>query len=96
MALQPHGFQLEPERFQPVQAPAPFLQAWQIVADATLAPPGAEPVRCELRCMILAHERAWLVAGVLGPARHDAPIAWARNKRVLDIVTSSVRFAGNG
>lgn len=77
-------------------APAPFLQAWQIVADATLTPPGADPVRCELRCMILAHERVWFVAGVLGPARHEAPIAWARNKRALDIVTSSVTIAGNG
>jgi hypothetical protein len=77
-------------------APAPFLQAWQIVADATLTPSGAEPVRCELRCMILAHERAWFVAGVLGPARHEAPIAWARNKRALDIVTSTVAFAENG
>jgi hypothetical protein len=77
-------------------APAPFLQAWQIVADATLTPPGEDPVPCELRCRILAHERGWLVAGVLGPARHAAPIAWARNKRALDIVTSSVAFGGNG
>jgi hypothetical protein len=77
-------------------APPPFLQAWQIVADATLAPPGAEPVPCELRCLILAHERAWFVAGVLGPARHAAPIAWARNKRALAVVTSSVTFAANG
>ena len=59
-------------------------------------PPGGDPVQCELRCLILAHERAWFVAGVLGPARHAAPIAWARNKRALDVVTSAVSFAGNG
>ena len=77
-------------------APEPFLQAWEIVADATLAPPDAEPMPCELRCRILAHGTAWFVAGVLGPARHAAPIAWARNKRALDLVTSTVKFPGNG
>jgi hypothetical protein len=77
-------------------APEPFLQAWEIVAPATLTPPNAEPIPCELRCRILAHERAWFVAGVLGPARHAGPIAWARNKRALDLVTSRVRVGANG
>lgn len=74
-------------------APEPFLQAWEITAPATLTPPDAKPVPCELRCRILAHERAWFVAGVIGPARHAGPIAWARNKRALDLVTSTVKFA---
>jgi hypothetical protein len=70
--------------------PAPFAQSWLMVSPATLSPPDAEPIPCELRCRVLTQEKAWFVAGVLGPARHAGPMAWMRNKRALEIVTSSV------
>lgn len=80
-----HGDQFDEE----AAAPAPFQQAWLLTAPATLNLPNASPVPCEIRCRVLAHPSGWLVAGVFGPARHAAPIAWMRNKRALELVTGS-------
>jgi hypothetical protein len=71
-------------------APSPFEQSWKMVTAATLNPPGAEAVACELRCRVMSHPKGWFVAGVLGPARHAAPIAWMRNKRAVELVTTTV------
>jgi len=67
-----------------------FGQSWLLVSPATFSPPGAEAIACEVRCRVMWHEKAWFVAGVLGPARHVGPIAWMRNKRALDVVTFGV------
>jgi hypothetical protein len=83
-----HGSEFEEE----AQPPAGFLQSWLLTAPATLTPPDADPLPCEVRCRVMAREDVWLVAGVLGPARHVAPIAWMRNKRALDVVGQGVRF----
>jgi hypothetical protein len=73
-------------------APAPFDQSWMMVTPATFNPPDAPPIACELRCRVMTHPKAWFVAGVLGPARHAAPIAWMRNKRALELITNSVEL----
>ncbi|HEY7117627.1 MAG TPA: hypothetical protein VH475_13645 [Tepidisphaeraceae bacterium] len=83
-----HGDEFE----QLDSAPPPFGQAWRLTASATFSPPDGQPVACELRCLVLWHDNAWFVAGVLGPTRHAAPIAWMRNKRALEIVTAGVIF----
>lgn len=78
------------DEFNEEPAPAPFDQSWLMVTPATFSPPDAPPIICELRCRVMAHSKAWFIAGVLGPARHTAPIAWMRNKRALELLTTSV------
>jgi hypothetical protein len=73
-------------------APNGFQQSWLLVAPATLAPPGGEPTPVEVRCRVMVRDDAWFVAGTLGPARNAAPIAWMRNKRALDLVSTTATF----
>jgi hypothetical protein len=72
--------------------PPAFAQSWLLVAPATFNPPGEEPVACEMRCRVMTRAEAWFIAGVIGPARQAAPIAWMRNKRALDLVSTSIAF----
>ena len=78
------------DEFLQEPAAAPFEQSWLLITPATLTPTDGDPVPCELRCRVMSHPKAWFVAGVLGPARHAAPIAWMRNKRALELMTTSV------
>ena len=80
-----HGSEFEEE-----PAPEGFQQSWLLISPATFSPPEAQPIACEVRCRVMVREEAWFVAGVMGPARHAAPIAWMRNKRALDLVCASV------
>jgi len=80
------------DEFNEEPAPAPFLQSWLLTAPAVINQPDGQQVPYEVRCRVMAHGRAWFVAGVLGPARHIAPIAWMRNKRALDLVCTTVNI----
>lgn len=75
-------------------APDGFQQSWLLIARATFTPPGGEPMPTEVRCRVMVRDDAWFVAGALGPARQAAPIAWMRNKRALDLVSTTVTFQG--
>lgn len=46
----------------------------------------------ELRCRVAFTHGLWFVAGVVGPARGVNPFAWMQNKRVLDVVSGSLKF----
>lgn len=72
-----------------VEAPAapPFQQAWLLVSEARV---NQKP--CEVRCSVMAHEKAWLVAGVLGPTRPVNALAWMQNKRTLDVLAATLEF----
>jgi hypothetical protein len=46
----------------------------------------------ELRCRVMMHEHAWIVAGVLGPSVEVDDDAWMRNKRMLDLTTTTLEM----
>jgi hypothetical protein len=89
--LMKNPIKIEGDEFvQESAIPAPFSQSWLMVTPATLTPPDAQPISCELRCRVLYHDKAWFIAGVLGPARNIGPIAWMRNKRAFDLASQSL------
>ncbi|MBI4951193.1 MAG: hypothetical protein HY908_04110 [Myxococcales bacterium] len=88
-ALRDNDTWLEHVDFSPEPPSAPFGQSWYLVTPIV-----KDQARGELRCRVMLHERAWLVAGVLGPARARDRDAWMRNKRVLDVVTATFRVRG--
>lgn len=65
-----------------------FLQAWSLVT-----PLRRGEAEGELRCRVMMHEHAWVVAGVLGSTREEDEDAWMRNKRVLDVVSCTLELA---
>lgn len=83
--LRENEFEIEDKDFEEEPSRPPFHKSWILVADTTRkGKPG------ELRCRVMLHERAWVIAGVVGPRRDDAAFAWMRNKRVLDVVTTTI------
>jgi hypothetical protein len=83
--LKENEFEIEDKDFEEEPSRPPFHKSWLLIANTTRkGKPG------ELRCRVMLHERAWVIAGVVGPRREDAGFAWMRNKRVLDIVTTTI------
>lgn len=76
----------EDERLLPV-CRSRFEQAWTLTTPIRRG--GA---RGELCCRVLMHARAWVVVGALGPSRDDDDDAWMRNKRVVDLVSSTLEL----
>jgi hypothetical protein len=73
------------DEFKEEAPPQGFSAAWGLVAKAErLGQLG------EVRCRVLLHDRAWFIAGVLGPTKQDGSLAWMQNKRVLDVVTRAL------
>jgi hypothetical protein len=83
--LKDNEFTIEEKDFEEEPSPPSFHKSWILVANTERkGKPG------ELRCRVMLHERAWVIAGVVGPRREGDPFAWMRNKRVLDVVTSTL------
>ncbi len=87
-ALAESGLTLAHRDFSADPCGPPFSRAFQLVSPVTRkdAAPG------EVRCRVLVHPRAWVIAGVLSPRREDDPAAWTQNQRALDVVTSTLRI----
>lgn len=85
-AVRDLGITIEHENFVEEKPAEPFEKSWLLV---TPVKKGENPG--ELRCRVLMHKKAWVIAGVLGPVRKDSALAWMQNKRVLDIVTSTLK-----
>ena len=76
------------EDFEEEPADEPFQKSWYLASPATSFKGAAG----EVRCRVMLSSRVWVVAGVVGPTRDDAPFCWMQNKRALDIATSTLTF----
>jgi hypothetical protein len=85
--LRERGMQLEPPEFTEEEAPKGFKQSWSMVSPVS----HLESVG-EARCRVMLHGSAWVLGGVIGPPRDHQPLAWMRNKRALDIATSTLEI----
>ncbi len=86
-AVRDLGIAIENDEFVEEPAADPFEKSWLLVSNVSKnGNPG------ELRCRVLMHKKAWVIAGVLGPVRKDSALAWMQNKRVLDIVTTTLKL----
>jgi hypothetical protein len=90
-ALRQNDVQIATEDFAEESDPSPGaeppLQSWVMTSEIErLGAPG------ELRCRVGRYDHAWVVAGVIGPRRADDGAAWMRNKRALDLATSTLRM----
>lgn len=86
-AVRELGITIERDEFTEEPATDPFEKSWLLVTNVKK---GDHPG--ELRCRVLMHKKAWVIAGVLGPVRKDSALAWMQNKRVLDIVTTTLKL----
>ncbi len=86
-AVRDLGIEIENDNFIEEPAAEPFERSWLLV---TPVKKGQNPG--ELRCRVLMHKQAWVIAGVLGPIRKDSALAWMQNKRVIDILTSTLKL----
>jgi hypothetical protein len=86
-AVSDHGLTLGSETVSAEPASEPFTQSWCLVA-----PVRRDDLPGELRCRVLCHPRVWVLAGVLGLTREDDVDAWMQNKRVLDVMMSTLRL----
>lgn len=86
-ALRDNDVVLDGPRLDDLAVDGRFLQGWRITTDIS-----RHGVAGELRCDVLLHDHAWVVAGVLGPTRDDDRDAWMRNKRALDIVIETLEM----
>jgi hypothetical protein len=83
--LKENEFELEDKDFEEEASRPPFHKSWVLVCGAT-----RKGRASEVRCRVMLHERAWVIAGVVGSKREDDAFAWMRNQRVLDVVTSTL------
>ncbi|RLB61359.1 MAG: hypothetical protein DRI90_11575 [Deltaproteobacteria bacterium] len=86
-AVKDHGLTMGPETVNAEPAAEPFSQSWCLVAPVL-----RDDLPGELRCRVLCHPRVWVLAGVLGLTREDDVDAWMQNKRVLDLMMSTLRL----
>jgi hypothetical protein len=89
-SLDSYGLEVERDDFAAEEAAPPFEQSWCL--ESPVLRSGAVPG--EVRCRVLRHERAWVIAGMLSPRREDDPPAWDENRRTLDLVTRTFRIKG--
>ncbi|MBW2524109.1 MAG: hypothetical protein JRI23_08035 [Deltaproteobacteria bacterium] len=64
-----------------------FSDAWSLVTKVR-----RDDAEGELRCRVLLHDHAWVVAGVMGPPVDVDDDAWMRNKRLLDLASSTLEI----
>lgn len=96
-----------PPLFSDTRRAPSFLQSWLLVTAVEVATDptsdtdakGQNPATAgELRCRVMMHKHAWVIAAVIGPAAdHSAPdslehASWMRNRRALDVATSSLKM----
>ena len=86
-AVAAHGLTIGAETVSAEPASKPFTQSWSLIA-----PVRRDGLPGELRCRVLCHPRVWVLAGVLGLTREDDVDAWMQNKRVLDVMMSTLRL----
>ena len=92
--LRANGVTVERTDLGPTAPREEFLAAWDLVSPATLHNAQVAGLACEVRCRVMLHDDVWVMAGVLGPRREVGGLAWARSKRLLDVVTSSLELGG--
>jgi hypothetical protein len=83
------GLDVEREEFADEPTPKGFEKSWYLVTPVSHL--GTEG---ELRCRVMLHRSAWIVAGVMGATRGADGLAWMRNKRALDIATATLEIEG--
>jgi len=83
-AVRFHDIEMAHEDFAEERAEPPFERSWYC---ATPCSRGDE--EGEMRCRVMMMPQLWVVGGLLGPRREDDCIAWAQNKRALDVVCST-------
>ncbi len=83
--LRDNHIALDSADFQEVAAPDGFKQAWDLKTRVR-----RDDARGELRTRVMMHGRVWVVGGVIGPTRDRDPGAWMRNKRALDMATTTL------
>lgn len=91
-AVRDLGIAVETDAFVEEPAADPFEKSWLLVSNVTKQDKNKNKNPGELRCRVLMHKKAWVIAGVLGPVRKDSALAWMQNKRVLDIVTTTLKL----
>lgn len=86
-ALRDLDFDLESTALVEEEAKAPYEESWLLVS-----PINRRGSTGEVRCRILLHPRAWVVAGVVGPNREADVASWMQCKRALDIAALALEF----
>jgi hypothetical protein len=86
-ALRDNDVLLDEVEFAEHEVDERFQQGWGLVCDVS-----RHGARGEVRCQVLMHEHAWVVAGVLGPPRDEDAGAWMRNKRALDVALDTMEM----
>jgi hypothetical protein len=86
-ALQEAGVKLEAERVLQENVSQPFTESWIALARANIGGQAGE-----LRCRIMRHPSAWIVAAALTVDPLSSPISWMRTMRLLNIVTSTIEI----
>jgi hypothetical protein len=81
------------EEFVEEPAKAPFTKSWLLVSPAVLDKGGYRDIPCEVRLRVMASEDCYFLAGVFGPSRAVGAMAWAQNKRVVDVVTETLALS---
>ena len=66
----------------------PFSESWLSISPAQL-----NDQKTQVRCRVLRHPAAWIVALVICIDAQTSPWGWMRAKRALDIATSFIEFA---
>jgi hypothetical protein len=90
-AVRDNRFVIEKDAFEEETPRKLFDKSWYLTSPAAMF----DGTPAEVRCRVMLDERVWVVAGVLGPTRSDDVLAWMRNKRALDIVTSTLELEPN-
>jgi hypothetical protein len=57
------------------------------------APVWRESMPGELRCTVLCHEHAWVLAALVGLTREERPAAWMQNRRALSLCAFGTRIS---
>ncbi len=86
-AIKHNAISLEHRDFVDEPKRKPFQRIWCCVSDCDMG--GAVG---EMRCRVMMSKRHWVVAGMLGPRREHDSVAWAENKRALDIATHTLEL----
>jgi hypothetical protein len=86
-ALRDHGLAVGAPTIDPRPARRPYLGIWQMVGQVW-----RDELPGELRCAVLCHPDAWILAGLVGLQREDSAEAWMQNKRALELCAFGTRI----
>ena len=81
------GLIVPPTAPQTEPAPPPFTESWLSVSPASL---GGQ--KTQVRCRVMRHPGAWIVAVAVSLDAKTSPQGWMRVKRALDLATSTIEF----